>query len=340
MLEVSISRQGKPPEEQAKAVIAELDPAYPAKTIELNRELCQVLLALNAPDAVAKTVKLLQEAPTQEEQLNYVMALRTIKEGWTPELRKAYFSWWTIDRRANPPQHPAYVTKWFEDAGRAYGDGASFSNYIAHMHADAKQSVPEAELASLSSVIDAYVQQPRQAKPTKVRKLVKEWTMEDLEPSLAQVGHGRNYKLGKAAFEEAQCMACHKFGNDGGSVGPDLTAISSRFQRRDILESIILPSKVISEQYTNTEVRTKEGDVQVGRLVEETADHIVLQPNQLKPEKVTVKKADIQLRRFSKISPMPEGLVNTFSKDEILDLIAYLESGGRKDHPDFAVSAK
>ena len=61
----------------------------------------------------------------------------------------------------------------------------------------------------------------------------------------------------------------------------------------------------------------------------------MLQPNPLKPDKVTLKKADITARAISKLSPMPEGLVNTLEKDEILDLIAFLESGGNPDHPDF-----
>jgi putative heme-binding domain-containing protein len=134
------------------------------------------------------------------------------------------------------------------------------------------------------------------------------------------------------------CMP--KFGDEGGSVGPDLTAVSSRFQRRDLLESIILPSKVISGQCMNTEVRTGDGEMVSGRLVQETADALVLQPNPLAATTVTVKKAELTLRRLSKLSPMPEGLANNFSKSEVLDLLAYLESGGRKDHPDFSPIAK
>jgi putative heme-binding domain-containing protein len=341
VLEVSISRHGMPAATDAKAIIAELDPLYPAKSVELNRELCQVMLALDAPDAVAKTVKLLELARTQEEQIDYVLALRTIKTGWTPELHRAYFSWWTNDRRTNPARHPDYQARWYSDAGRTYADGRSYNGFIAHLHADAVSSLSAEEEKSLADVTNAYIPPASTLKkPAKTRKLVKEWKMEDIEPALADVGHGRDFDRGKTVFEEAQCLACHKFGNDGGAVGPDLTAISSRFARRDILESIIPPSKVISEQFMNTEVRTKSGDVQVGRLVEETADHIILQPDQLKPEKTTIQKADIQLRRFSKVSPMPEGLVNTFAKDEILDLIAYLESAGRKSHPDFSTGVK
>ena len=49
-----------------------------------------------------------------------------------------------------------------------------------------------------------------------------------------------------------------------------------------------------------------------------------------------MKTADVEVRKLSPLSPMPEGLVNVLSKDEILDLIAYMEAGGRRDHPDFA----
>jgi len=73
----------------------------------------------------------------------------------------------------------------------------------------------------------------------------------------------------------------------------------------------------------------------VGRIVEETNDTVIVQPSMLSPEKVTVKKADIASREVSKTSPMPEGLVNSLTRDDILDLLAYIESGGRKDHPDF-----
>jgi putative heme-binding domain-containing protein len=335
VLEVSISRQGKPSAELAKPFVTELEALYPAKDIEVNRELCQVLLVLDPQNSVAKTVALLKAAPTQEEQITYILALRTITTGWTPELRKEYFSWWSKDHAK--AEHPDYVLKWFEDAGRPYGDGSSYAHFVSNLRADAIKTLTPEEEASLQPILALYTPPgARPKKPQKARALVKAWTMEDLEPDLAKVGSGRNFKVGKAVFEEAQCLNCHKFGNEGGAVGPDLTAVSSRFARKDVLESIILPSKVISEQYAATTIRTKDGDVVEGRVVEETNDKVVVQPNQLLPEKITVKKTDVKSRGLSKVSPMPEGLVNTFHKEEILDMLAYIESGGRKDHPDFA----
>jgi putative heme-binding domain-containing protein len=137
-------------------------------------------------------------------------------------------------------------------------------------------------------------------------------------------------------FESAQCILCHKFGNEGGAVGAELTAASSKYTRRGILESILEPSKVISEQYQNTMIMTTSGKILDGRILEENADRIVLQPNPLQPEKIEIKKANIDKRAASKVSPMPPGLVNNFTKEEILDLLAFIESAGRKDSPAFA----
>ena len=151
VIEVAISRQGKPAAEIAAPIIAQLSPLYPAKSVAINRELCQILLALDAPDTVARTLRLLAAAPTQEEQLNYVVALRTITSGWTPELRRQYFAWWAQTRNAT--QHPRTTLQWFTDAGRDYGDGASFGNFLVKIRRTAMANVPQQELAALQPVL-------------------------------------------------------------------------------------------------------------------------------------------------------------------------------------------
>jgi len=338
VIEVSVARQGKPAADICKTAADELNGLYPAKSVELNRELSQTLIGLEAPDAVAKTIDLLSKAPTQEEQVNYVLFLRNAKAGWTPDLRKQYFTWWSNKDKKG---HPDFVLKWFEDAGRPFSDGASFPKFIGNFFNDAKSSLTPDEQTALADVLAAYVP-PGKAPPKKIipRKLVKEYTVADLEPALEQVGKGRSFDRGKDVFEQAQCAACHKFGNAGGSVGPELTAISARFKRHDILESIIEPSKVISEQFQNTTIKTNDGKLVEGRVVDENDARVVLQPNQLLPEKVEVKKDNIKSRAPSKLSPMPEGLINNFHQDEILDLLAYLESGGRKDYVSFSNPGK
>lgn len=339
IIQVSIARQGKPAAAASAAVVAELSAMFPAtgaRADDLNRELSQTLIALDAPDAVAKTLSLLAASKVQEQQIGYALALKSATAGWTPELRKQYLTWWTTD--VTKLDHPPELIKWFDDVGRAYSNGSSFARFIGNMHKEVVASLPPNQVKELDDIISAYTPPaPRQAKPQpKPRTLVKQYEMADLEPAIGAAGKSRDFNRGKEAFAVAQCLACHKFGNEGGESGPDITAVSSRFQRRDLLESIVLPSKVISEQYQNMDVRLKDGDVVWGRIIEDTPEKLVVVPDPLKPDvKVTVKKSDIKNVGPSKLSPMPEGLINILSKDEILDMLAYIESGGNKNHPAF-----
>lgn len=308
---------------------------YPAKSVSVNRELCQVLLALKVPGAVAKTVALLKAAPTQEEQVTYAVHLRNAKEGWNVDLRRVYMSWWNEGRST---EHPRHVVKWFKDAGIGFNNGASFANFMSHAHEEAKFTMSPDEIVALSDVLAAYTaSQSNKPKPAAgpPRKLVKEWTTADLQPLLDQISRGRNFSHGKQIFNDAQCIACHRYGDQGGAIGPDLTAVATRFKRQDILEASTEPSKVLSEQYMNTAIATIDGRVITGRIAEETDDQIVVHPKPLEPETVTIKKSEIESRQLSKISPMPVGLLNTSSKEEILDLLAYLESLGDSKHPNF-----
>lgn len=336
VIQVSLARQGVPTGDVAKGLIAHVDPLFPAKSESANRELCQILLALNAPNAVARTVALLKAAPTQEEQVAYAVHLRNVKSGWNVDLRKTYLSWWNAGRST---EHPPHVVKWFEDAGIRFNNGASFANFMSHAHEEAKFTMTPDEIVALSDILSAYTAaQPGKPKPPPgpPRKLVKEWATADLQPLLDQVGKGRSFAKGREIFEAAQCRACHRYGDQGGSIGPDLTAVATRFKRLDILEASTDPSKVLSEQYMNTAIETSGGRVIVGRITEETPDKVVVRPNPLEPETVTIKKSEIESRKLSKVSPMPAGLLNTFTQEEILDLMAYLESLGDPKHPNFS----
>ncbi len=327
--EVSIARQGIPSGETLQLLIADVDPLYPAKTEFLNRELCQILVAVYAPNAVARSVALMKAAPNQEEQLTYIVDLRNVKTGWTADLRRTYLSWWD-DGRSN--QHPPGVVQWFTDAGIGFNNGSSFKNLLSHALKDAKASMSPEEVAALGNP----KQPPPAAKaPAAERKFVKEWTTADLQPLLDQVSKGRDFARGKAGFEAGQCILCHRYQDQGGSVGPDLTAVATRFKRQDILESITEPSKVLSEQYMNTIFTLKDGNVMVGRVIQENETTVQIAQNPFVPLTTPIAKADIKSRDLSKVSPMPTGLLNTFTREEILDLLAFLESMGDPKHPNF-----
>ena len=354
VIELSFIRQGRPDADIAKMGIEKLDRQYPAKSEWLNRELSELLIYLQAPDVVKKTLALLDAVPTLEEQIHYIVHLRKLTAGWTLEDREHYFSWFNRNRAADlggPTHHPgvtsytwsgsksdkslhtAELIKWFTDADREYGDGSSYPKFISGFKKDAIDTLNASEKTELA---DFITDKKPEDKPAVVEhKFVKDWKMDDLQPSLDEVAKGRSFASGKATFAAAQCLACHRFGSEGGSVGPELTAVSSRFTRRDILESILEPSKVLSEQYQNIIFTKKDGDDVIGRIAEETDQKVVVITNPLTQARVEVMKSDIEKRVASKISPMPEGLVNMFTKSEILDLIAYMESGGKESAPAF-----
>jgi putative heme-binding domain-containing protein len=160
--------------------------------------------------------------------------------------------------------------------------------------------------------------------------------MADLVPVIDQSTRGRNFEKGKAAYEATQCAKCHRFANEGGSSGPDLSGLGARFQPIDVLEAIIHPSRVISDQYQTTDIVTKDGDVLVGHVEGEDDTGVNIRTNPLSAEVVTVAKNNIKERRPSKVSLMPEGSLDYLTQEEVLDLIAYLRSGGNPNDKAFA----
>ena len=140
-----------------------------------------------------------------------------------------------------------------------------------------------------------------------------------------------------SCFGAAKCFACHRFDSEGGTwAAPDSTMVSARYNIRDVLESIIEPSKVISDQYAATTFTLKDGKVVIGRVVNMQGGNMSVMTDMLNPSKLTgVNVNNVESMLPSAISPMPNGLLDTFHEDEILDLMAYLLSRGNRNHEMF-----
>lgn len=140
-------------------------------------------------------------------------------------------------------------------------------------------------------------------------------------------------------FREALCIHCHRMGFDGAAVGPDLTSLGRRFSRRDMLESILSPSKVVAEQYRLAKIQTNDGQVLTGQIIpsrDYRSPQLQLATRPLEPYQLTeIPKVDIESFEISETSVMPADLLNSFTKDEILDLLAWLEAGGNPNHPNY-----
>jgi hypothetical protein len=266
VLQLTFIRQGPPTTAAAKKVAAELDAEFPDKSENVNHEIAQILIYLRAPHVAEKCLRLAAEAKTQEDELFYVYVLRTLPIGnWTMDQRKVYFAYFTKDHK-RPPHSPQLV-QWFAEAGRPYGDGSSFPNYMKHIFSEATANLSDAERKELAPILATIDKDSVVNYATKTRPPIKEYKTPEILPMLDKLDHGRNFDKGRQAYLDCQCIKCHRFGNEGGAVGPDLTAISSRFAAKDILESILEPSKVVSEQYQNMIVTTKGDKTIVGRLL-------------------------------------------------------------------------
>jgi putative heme-binding domain-containing protein len=238
---------------------------------------------------------------------------------------------WTIEQR-----------RVFFDAVQKAEQGQGAQNYVGTIRA-IKSAMAAAltveERAALAPLLeDKSIVAGAAAGEGKAVHFVREWALEELVSSLARVGMKRSFARGKQAFETAQCRACHRMGTGpeaGGIFGPDLTAVASRFGRRDLLVSILDPSRAMDEKYRNTILRLRDGTQVVGVVESESPEGLVLRPNPLSEETIRVATAKIAEQTPSAISPMPAGLLNVLERDEILDLLAYLEAGGDPAHAVF-----
>lgn len=128
---------------------------------------------------------------------------------------------------------------------------------------------------------------------------------------------------GQHVFVKAQCANCHQHGELGESMGPNLSALSNRFHMREIVESIIYPSKVISDQYKAKTLITDDGMTYTGIVGSGGVDALLVLQNDGK--KVRVPTEAIEQTIPSKVSAMPEGLLDGLSLQEVTDLVAFLQ---------------
>lgn len=151
-----------------------------------------------------------------------------------------------------------------------------------------------------------------------------EWTLDELLPRVEQLISKADPERGKKVFEKATCSKCHRVGNFGTGIGPDLSTLGNRFTRKDILEAMLEPSKTISDQYKTYTVLTARGQIINGMRAPDEDGNVVL----LLSDATTVKipKDEIEEIVESKVSIMPEGLLNQLTAEEIADLVAFLES--------------
>lgn len=158
------------------------------------------------------------------------------------------------------------------------------------------------------------------------RPFVRKWNMDDLAAVLVDSVDKASIERGKIVFNELGCAQCHRRGDGGAAVGPDLTRVGTRLSRQQILEAIVAPSKSIADEYAQTMIETADGEALVGRVEREDDESLTIRSGALQSETIRLLKSQVVERRKSDVSNMPTGTIDVLQEDEILDLIAFLLS--------------
>ncbi len=307
---------------------------FPSSSMAVNRELTVLMVALEAPHAAELLVPLLKHQPVNpkydwddeaswhrgairwmlENQLDPLHAhialhLRNLQTGWTPELRKTYFAW-------------------FEQA-RACRGGSSFQRHLINIDNEAFDNLSDSE--------KVLIEATGARKPFKAAELPKptgpgkDYSLDELSELAASQLKGRDFENGKKMFAAGRCVVCHRFAGVGGATGPELTQAAGRYSARDLIESIIDPNKVVSDQYKTTIITTSAGKNLTGRIVAvNDATLTLLVDPEDSTKLVTIPKSEIEEQTQSPLSLMPKDLLKQLNQDEVLDLIAYVLSRDNK----------
>ena len=336
-ISLTFDRLGKPTEPERAAVIAALDPLLPGDDFNVNADLLRLLVYLNAPSAVPKGMSLianttepapqnwdtLKEAnaryranlqrisknPPPTQRIRFAFTLRTAGKGWTPELRRQYFAF-------------------LNEAGQGSG-GASYPGYLSNIREEALTLCTDAERLALKDIVGRDFNPVPDFPVTPPKRPGRAWTLpEAVAATDTKTLKKANWESGRSLFHAIGCGACHRFNGLGGGVGPDLTSVPNKFDTRYLLESIIEPSKVISDQYGSSVVTLNDGRALSGLVVEQGENAIRIYPADIKAQGELIQHTEVKTIAQSPVSQMPPGLIHSLSERELRDLVAYIMSGG------------
>ena len=319
--QIVLHRYGKPDEAGVAAVTRYYDAVYPAANFELNWLLTETLSFLQAPTLAAKAMAVVADAGSQEPEMEIMRSLRMLKAGWTPELREKQLNWFV--------------------KAASYRGGSSFGKFIEFIRNDSLATFSPEELARHDKLVALAKNPPIKSAYENVGAIFagrtpKNWTLEELSAATRTGMKGRDFENGRKMFGAAACFACHRYGNAGGMNGPDLTGAGGRYSPHDLLDQIINPSKEINEQFAPVVVTKQDGSTVTGVIVNLNGDTVQINTDLSDPDqRVGFDRKQVKSIEVSKVSPMPPMLLSMLTQEEVLDLVAFVLSGGDKNAPAF-----
>ncbi|MEX2477509.1 MAG: c-type cytochrome [Gracilimonas sp.] len=325
-------RLGDPAEERRNVISDKLNELLPSEDHRINTELVRLLVYLEDERVIHKalaliknieeptepdwvsilehedgTVQKMLESPPPTRKIEFAFMLRNLRDGWTIEQRREYYSF-------------------INEASEALG-GSSYSGYLMKMREDALQNSTEEEHEAVADItgVNLIQEPPFEIEPPEGPG--RDWTLFEATGVVADGLINRDFKNGRNAFFATGCASCHRFNGLGGNIGPDLSSIGMRSSVTALLEDIIEPNTIISDQYSSSVVLLNSGETLQGLAVEEQ-DSLKIYPRNPDQPPFVVNLDKVQSIEPSEISQMPAGLINPLNEEELRDLIAYLRAGG------------
>ncbi|MBI3820397.1 MAG: DUF1080 domain-containing protein [Planctomycetes bacterium] len=277
---------------------------FPAATREENRDLT-LLIASTAPEGgVDAILKQMKSEASRAEQIYDAYCLRAIPAGWSADGR-------------------GYLIHWLRES-KKWDGGFSYKGYLTKITKDFKKLCTEDEIKILDAPVAAEeIVSATVASGTLAPKVL-DTTLAILNASRSAPQH--NAAEGALIFQNL-CSKCHSCGSvQGRNLGQDLTTASGRFGTEDMLDAIINPSRIVSDQYQSWDLRPKSGAPVSGLRGEETESELTIVTADGTAMKYN--KHDIDEVIKSPVSLMPAGLLDSLTYEQVGDLFAFIESRG------------
>jgi putative membrane-bound dehydrogenase-like protein len=293
---------------------------FPTRNKAVNRELQVVLAHMQTPGVIDAMLAYCTSDMPQEEQVHTIYCLRAIRDGWSAEQRNVLVTWF--------------------DEGRKITGAASAAGYINDLWESTLDLLPPNERQAALAREEEAIRKREESAEIQMASIkdkedddgvdLAEISFDELSNYLENDPLAREVDLerGKRAFIRSLCANCHVFGTVGKGGGPDLSTVASRFGRKEILESIMYPSRVVSDQYSGVDLVLDDFSSVTGMIAGESSS--VLMVITIDGERVNVPKASIMTREKAEGSAMPSGLLDTMNLSDLAALINYLESGAAK----------
>lgn len=275
--QLEFGRNGAPDGTDRSDAIINLSNIFPHSSPVVNHELTELLVFLEAPQVLKELTRMIEESKTTEDLSQYLVYSRYLEDGWNVASKRTFLK--GVQRL------------------EAFPGGKFHQKIVDYLRNEMLEKLSEAETTALTKWIEPIKPEPGEddesAEPV---SFVQAWEVDDFNDYFAAPLKGRSFESGKKAYTRANCVLCHKMEGNAASQkgieGPDLTHVGGRFGLRDLLVSIIHPSRAINDKYRNPAA-----------------------PN---------------------LSTMPPGQINVLTSDEVVDLLAYLQAGGKDGDPVFS----